>query len=134
MTQLFLEQVAETLEGIQTDGLYKRERPIVSPQSGRIEVTADGITRPNVVNLCANNYLGLADHPALIDAAKQAMDEAGYGMASVRFICGTSELHLRLESRLAEWLGMDDAILFAACFAWARRCNNFRQFEPCVDH
>ena len=84
---------------------------ITSPQGGRIAVGDD-----QMINLCANNYLGLANHPALIAAAKDAMDTHGFGMASVRFICGTQDLHRALEQRLADFLGMDDAILFAACF------------------
>ena len=116
MSQAFLNQITDTLAAIEADGLMKRERPLISAQAGRIDVSVDATRRTGIVNLCANNYLGLADHPALIAAAKTAMDEAGYGMASVRFICGTSASHRRLESRLAEWLGMDDAILFAACF------------------
>ena len=107
----FLTDIQATLREIEADGLYKRERAISTPQSAHI--TAEG--RP-MLNLCANNYLGLADHPALIDAATQAMDEHGYGMASVRFICGTADLHRELETGLARFLGMDDAILFAACF------------------
>ena len=107
----FLTDIKATLAEIEADGLYKRERAISTPQSTHI--TAEG--RP-MLNLCANNYLGLADHPALISAAHQAMQEHGYGMASVRFICGTADLHRELESALARFLGMDDAILFAACF------------------
>ena len=107
----FLTDIKATLAEIEADGLYKRERAISTPQSTHI--TAEG--RP-MLNLCANNYLGLADHPALIAAAYQAMQEHGYGMASVRFICGTADLHRELESALARFLGMDDAILFAACF------------------
>ena len=107
----FLTDIKATLAEIEADGFYKRERAISTPQSAHI--TAEG--RP-MLNLCANNYLGLADHPALIAAAHQAMQEHGYGMASVRFICGTADLHRELESALARFLGMDDAILFAACF------------------
>lgn len=103
--------ISEVLAGIEADGLMKRERLITSPQSGRIEVNGR-----QMLNLCANNYLGLADHPDLIRAAKAAMDDHGFGMASVRFICGTQDLHRALEERLARFLGMDDAILFAACF------------------
>ena len=116
MTQTFLTHLTETLAGIEADGLMKRERLITSPQAGRIAVTHEGQVHERVVNLCANNYLGLADHPDLIAAAKQAMDDHGYGMASVRFICGTQDLHRALEERLAAFLGKDDAILFAACF------------------
>jgi len=107
----FLSDIKSTLTEIGAVGLFKRVRAISTPQSAHI--TAEG--RP-MLNLCANNYLGLADHPALIAAAHQAMQEHGYGMASVRFICGTADLHRELESALARFLGMDDAILFAACF------------------
>ena len=109
----FLAHLGAELRGIEAEGLMKRERLITSPQGGRVSVAGhDG----KVVNLCANNYLGLADHPALIAVAKQAMDDHGYGMASVRFICGTQDLHRQLEARLAAFLHKDDAILFAACF------------------
>ncbi|WP_299203470.1 glycine C-acetyltransferase [uncultured Tateyamaria sp.] len=111
MTQAFLTHVTDTLAQIEADGMMKREREITSPQGGRIDVGGR-----EVLNLCANNYLGLADHPALIDAAKGAMDTHGFGMASVRFICGTQDLHRELEQRLARFLDKDDAILFAACF------------------
>lgn len=111
MTQAFLTHMTDTLAQIDADGMTKRERLITSPQGGQIEV--DGA---QVLNLCANNYLGLADHPDLIAAAKQAMDDKGFGMASVRFICGTQDLHRQLEQRLARFLGKDDSILFAACF------------------
>lgn len=115
MAEAFLKDIADTLAGIEAEGLYKRERLITSPQGGEIDVRKDG-GAAHVINLCANNYLGLADHPALIAAAKQALDARGYGMASVRFICGTQDLHRQLEERLADFLGMDDAILYAACF------------------
>ncbi len=111
MAQDFLSDIADTLKDIEAEGLYKRERMITSPQGGHISVGGR-----DVLNLCANNYLGLADHPALIEAAKNAMDPKGFGMASVRFICGTQDIHRQLEKRLAEFLGKDDAILFAACF------------------
>jgi len=111
MTEAFLNHLTETLAQIEAEQLTKHERLISSPQSGRI--TANG---KSVINLCANNYLGLANHPALVDAAKLAMDSKGFGMASVRFICGTQDLHRDLEIRLARFLGKDDAILFAACF------------------
>lgn len=120
MSTGFLDHLSETLRGIEEEGLYKRERLIVSAQSGRIGVDLDGkpggAHRDGVVNLCANNYLGLADNPKLIEAAKSAFDTRGFGMASVRFICGTQDLHRELEQRLAGFLGKDDAILFAACF------------------
>ncbi len=103
------------LEALEQEGLYKRERIITSPQSGEIRVTLDGKEQP-IINLCANNYLGLADHPDIIAAAKATMDEYGYGMASVRFICGTLDLHRELESAIADYLETDDAILFAAAF------------------
>ncbi len=95
-----------------TEGLFKRERVIVTPQAAHIELV-DG-TR--VLNLCANNYLGLADHPVLVDAAKRALDERGYGMASVRFICGTQDVHKELEARLSAYLGTEDTILYSSCF------------------
>ena len=116
MTSLFLDHLTQTLQTIEADGLYKRERTISSAQAGRISVTVDGQRRDNIINLCANNYLGLANHPALIAAATRAMADHGYGMASVRFICGTHDLHHALETALARFLGKDDAILFAACF------------------
>ena len=109
----FLVHLRDSLRGIEAEGLTKRERLIVSPQGTWVRMA--GADRP-LLNLCANNYLGLADHPALIAAAKQAMDDHGFGMASVRFICGTQDLHRRLETRLADYLQTDDSILFAACF------------------
>jgi glycine C-acetyltransferase len=101
-----------TLDDIRDAGLYKHERVITSPQSTRIQVTGAG----QVLNLCANNYLGLADHPAIVAAAKAALDKWGYGMASVRFICGTQLPHKRLEERLSAFLGTDDTILYSSCF------------------
>ncbi|MCV6586044.1 MAG: glycine C-acetyltransferase [Marinibacterium sp.] len=111
MSDAFLSHISDTLARIEDEGLYKHERMITSPQGGRITVGDS-----QVINLCANNYLGLADHPALIDAAKGAMDPKGFGMASVRFICGTQDIHRDLEQKLADFLAKDDAILFAACF------------------
>ncbi|MBC7655747.1 MAG: glycine C-acetyltransferase [Frankiaceae bacterium] len=102
----------QTLDEIRAAGLFKSERVIASPQSAEIEL-ADGRT---VLNFCANNYLGLADHPEIIAAAKAALDSHGFGMASVRFICGTQDLHKHLEQKLATFFGTDDAILYAACF------------------
>ncbi len=116
MTTQFLTCLSDTLKDIESSGLLKRERQITSPQGAHIGVTDNGQQRDSVVNLCANNYLGLADHAGLIEAAKQGLDEHGYGMASVRFICGTQDIHRVLEQRLAHFLGKDDAILFAACF------------------
>jgi glycine C-acetyltransferase len=111
MSDAFLSHISNILTQIDAEGLYKRERMITSPQGGEITVGDQ-----QVINLCANNYLGLADHPALIDAAKAAMEPKGFGMASVRFICGTQDIHRELEQKLAAFLNKDDAILFAACF------------------
>lgn len=110
-----LADISAELEAIRAQNLWKTERPILSPQSGHIRVAANGAGR-EVINLCANNYLGLADHPELLAAARQALESHGLGMASVRFICGTSDLHRQLEARIAEYLGMEDSILYAACF------------------
>ena len=107
----FLDHLRGTLAEIEAAGLMKRERLIEAAQGVRVQVGGR-----QMLNLCANNYLGLADDPRLIAAAKAAMDSHGYGMASVRFICGTQDLHRALETRLAGFLGMQDAILFAACF------------------
>ena len=107
----FLNHLTQTLAGIEAEGLLKRERLISSAQGAHVTVAGR-----DLINLCANNYLGLANHPALIAAASGAMFDHGYGMASVRFICGTQGLHRALEARLAQFLGHDDAILFAACF------------------
>lgn len=116
MSEHYFSHIRANLDDIQRSGLWKSEREIVSAQSGRVAVLDNNIRRDAVVNLCANNYLGLANHPALISAAKAAMDEHGYGMASVRFICGTQDLHRQLEERIAGYLAKEDAILFAACF------------------
>lgn len=107
----FLAHLQGTLDSLRAEGLFKTERQITTAQAANI-----GVAGRRVVNLCANNYLGLADHPLLIAAAKSAMDSHGYGMASVRFICGTQDLHRQLETRLAHFLGHEDSILFAACF------------------
>ena len=115
MTAEFRNHLDGILAEIEADGLTKRERLITSAQAGRISVRRDGEER-EVINLCANNYLGLANHPRLIEAATRAMSDHGYGMASVRFICGTQDLHRELETALARFLGQEDAILFAACF------------------
>jgi len=114
----FLAHLSETLAGIEAEGLTKRERLITTPQSAHIRIRdprAQGGER-EMINLCANNYLGLADHPEVIAAARRALDEFGFGMASVRFICGAQTLHRALEERIAGWLGHDDSILFAAAF------------------
>ena len=108
----FQEMLGEELETICRDGLYKDERVIKTPQGARIGV-ADG---QKVLNFCANNYLGLANHPVVIEAAKRALDDHGFGMASVRFICGTQDLHKTLEGRIAEFFGTEDAILYTSCF------------------
>ncbi|MFN9729564.1 MAG: aminotransferase class I/II-fold pyridoxal phosphate-dependent enzyme, partial [Pseudomonadota bacterium] len=100
------------LAAIEAQGLFKRERVIASPQGAEIAL-ADG---RRVLNFCANNYLGLADHPDIIAAAKQALDTHGFGMASVRFICGTQDLHKELEATIARFFGTEDTILYAACF------------------
>lgn len=112
MTLAFLSHLSSELSQLQVDGLYKQERIIVSMQSAEIEVE-DG---SKVLNFCANNYLGLADDFEIRDSAKAALDRYGYGMASVRFICGTQVEHKLLERRLAEFLGMEDAILYSSCF------------------
>ncbi len=116
MDNAFLDHLTKNLSEIKSAGLYKTERQIVSRQAGRIDVQHEGKRHERVVNFCANNYLGLADHPRLIAAAKDGFDALGFGMASVRFICGTQTGHAKLEQRLARFLGKDDAILFAACF------------------
>ncbi|WP_145563623.1 glycine C-acetyltransferase [Yersinia aldovae] len=108
----FYQQLEQQLKTTRAEGLYKNERIITSAQQADIAV-ADG---RHVINFCANNYLGLANHPQLIAAAKQGMDTHGFGMASVRFICGTQDTHKVLEQKLADFLGMDDAILYSSCF------------------
>jgi glycine C-acetyltransferase len=108
----FDEDMAERLEGLRDEGLYKAERVIASRQSGEVVLAGDG----QAINLCANNYLGLADHPDLIEAGRAALERYGYGMASVRFICGTQEEHKALEARIATFLGMEDSILYSSCF------------------
>ncbi|MCZ8152718.1 MAG: glycine C-acetyltransferase [Rhodobacteraceae bacterium] len=107
----FLSHLTTVLQGIDRDGLMKRERLITGPQGARVDMAGR-----RMLNLCANNYLGLADDPRLIAAAETAMQDHGYGMASVRFICGTQDIHRELETRLARFLGTEDSILFAACF------------------
>jgi glycine C-acetyltransferase len=112
MRNQFIEQLRGQLGELRAQGLYKSERVIDSQQSAAIHVAGGA----EVLNFCANNYLGLANHPDLIAAAKATLDADGYGMASVRFICGTHEVHRRLEARLAKFLGMEDAILYGSCF------------------
>jgi glycine C-acetyltransferase len=108
----FEKQLTATLEEIKSQGLYKTERVITSPQDAKIEIAGG----KRVLNMCANNYLGLADHPALLAAAKEALDTHGFGMASVRFICGTQDIHKELEGALTKFLGTEDTILYPSCF------------------
>jgi len=118
------QRLATAVEGIRGAGTFKEERIIGSPQGVRIRVAPGR----EVLNFCANNYLGLASHPAVIEAAHQALDRWGYGMASVRFICGTQEVHRELELRMAEFLGTEDTILYSSCFD-----ANGGIFEPLLD-
>ncbi len=115
MPRQFLDDLAVRTEGLKDEGLYKQERLIAGPQQAEIDVRQDGGSAA-VLNLCANNYLGLANHPALIAAAHRALDEFGYGMASVRFICGTQTIHRQLEERISGFLGTEDTILYPSCF------------------
>ncbi|WP_311214346.1 MULTISPECIES: glycine C-acetyltransferase [unclassified Arthrobacter] len=110
------DQLQGELDEIRSAGLFKTERHIDSPQASHIAAGQLGQPANKVLNFCANNYLGLADHPDIIAAAKYAMDERGFGMASVRFICGTQDLHLELEARVSKFLGTEDTILFSSCF------------------
>jgi glycine C-acetyltransferase len=127
MSDAFLRHIRSTLTDIEAAGLTKRERLLKGPQGGRIRVASENGSR-EALNLCANNYLGLADHPDVVAAAVRAMDEFGFGMASVRFICGAQTLHRELERAIAKHLGKDDAIAFAACFD-----ANGGVFEPLMD-
>jgi len=124
MYKYFKSYLESELEQIDSAGLYKSERIIVSSQSAEIELD----NGKKVLNFCANNYLGLSDHPLLKDAAKQAIDTHGYGMSSVRFICGTQDLHKQLEKKIAEFFGTEDTILYAACFD-----ANGGVFEPLLN-
>src|SRR6476660_8542012 len=124
MTQSALDRYSAELDAIRGQGLLTSERIITGPQSAEIEL-ADG---RRVLNFCANNYLGLADHPEVIQAAKDALDSHGFGMASVRFICGTQDLHKQLEAKIAAFFGTEDTILYAACFD-----ANGGLFEPLLD-
>ncbi|MFN3201661.1 MAG: glycine C-acetyltransferase [Bradymonadia bacterium] len=121
MHQAFLDHLSEQLEGIKAEGLYKEERIIVSPQQSEIEVAGG----QKVINLCANNYLGLSSHPELLLAAHRGLDRYGYGMSSVRFICGTQDVHTALEAKLSSFLGTEDTILFSSAFD-----ANSGLFEP----
>ena len=117
-------QIQEELKGIREAGLYKKERTITSPQAATIETLEGG----RVLNFCANNYLGLSSHPRVIEAAKKAIDSHGFGMSSVRFICGTQDIHKELEAKIASWVGTEDAILYAAAFD-----ANGGLFEPLLN-
>src|SRR3990167_4739805 len=108
----FLQFLTKELNTLKETGLYKAERIITSPQQAVITLN-DG---SHVINLCANNYLGLADDATLIDAAKKSLDEYGYGMSSVRFICGTQSIHKKLEAQISHFLGTEDTILYSSCF------------------
>ncbi|WP_086980811.1 glycine C-acetyltransferase [Vibrio aphrogenes] len=112
MSSAFYSQINQQIEDVKSEGLYKSERVITSAQAAAVSIS----TGEEVLNFCANNYLGLANHPALIEAAKQGMDEHGFGMASVRFICGTQDAHKELERKLSNFLGMEDTILYTSCF------------------
>ena len=127
MTREFYARIDKTLVDIKEQGLEKREREITSPQGPEIEVLHKG-KRVRVLNFCANNYLGLADNAEIVKAAKETMDSYGFGMASVRFICGTTDLHRKVEKEIASWLGYEDSILFAACFD-----ANGGVFEPLLE-
>ncbi|MFD1381831.1 glycine C-acetyltransferase [Rhodanobacter aciditrophus] len=110
--QTLYTKLTQQLHELKTEGLYKEERALASPQSGTVSLASGN----PLINLCANNYLGLANHPQVINAAHQALDDFGYGMASVRFICGTQTIHQQLEARLSHFLGMEDTILYSSCF------------------
>ncbi len=111
MNRPYLDHLTQKVQELKETGLYKRERIITTPQSAEIE--SEG---RRVINLCANNYLGLANHPRLVKAGQKALDQYGYGMSSVRFICGTQNIHKELESRLSRFLGTEDTILYSSCF------------------
>src|SRR3989337_2862811 len=117
-------QIEQELEEIRKAGLFKRERTITSPQAAEISTIEGG----EVLNFCANNYLGLSSHPRVIEAAKKTIDSHGFGMSSVRFICGTQDIHKELELKIARWVGTEDAILYAAAFD-----ANGGLFEPLLN-
>ena len=112
----FYSHLAQELQGIRDAGLYKGERIIATPQGAQIRTLSPDGTQREVLNLCANNYLGLSSHPDVIAAAHEALRTHGYGLSSVRFICGTQDLHKTLEARLSNFLGTEDTILYAAAF------------------
>ena len=128
------------METIKNNGLYKQERIITSQQDAVIKVS----TGEEVINFCANNYLGLSSHPDIIQAAKDTMDTHGFGMSSVRFICGTQDIHKELEQKIAEFYGTEDTILYAAAFdangglfeplLGPGGCNNLRFPESCINN
>ncbi len=124
MSETVDQQIATELEGIREAGLFKRERIITSPQSAQIHTREGG----DVLNFCANNYLGLSSHPKVIEAAIDAIHSHGFGMSSVRFICGTQDIHKELEAKIAAWVGAEDAILYAAAFD-----ANGGLFEPILN-
>ena len=115
MPASFLDSLAQQTEELREQGLFKSERMIAGPQQADIDVRVNGATR-HVLNLCANNYLGLANHPEVVAAAHKALDDFGYGVASVRFICGTQTIHKELEQRISQFLGTEDTILYPSCF------------------
>ena len=115
MSQSLTQSLARQTEALKGQGLFKTERLISGPQQASIQVKSNGHSN-DVINLCANNYLGLANHPTVIAAAHEALDEYGYGMASVRFICGTQTIHKQLEDRISQFLGTEDTILYPSCF------------------
>src|SRR5438552_11739332 len=123
MNENFMSRISKEIEEIKSLGLYKTERIITSPQGA--EIVVNGKT---VLNFCANNYLGLSSHPEVIEAAKKAIDSHGYGMSSVRFICGTQDIHKELEQKIAKFLGTEDTILYAAAFD-----ANGGVFEPLLN-
>jgi glycine C-acetyltransferase len=108
----FKNHLQQEIKSIEENGLYKRERIITTPQGAMVKVS----TGEEVIIFCANNYLGLSSHPKVVEAAHKTLDEYGYGMSSVRFICGTQTIHKTLEKKLSEFLGQEDTILYAACF------------------
>jgi len=116
MSNDFTQHIQAQISDVKEAGLYKDERIIVSAQQPQVEVAAAGLQTDSVLNFCANNYLGLANHPELIAAAKTGLDEHGFGMASVRFICGTQDIHKTLEAKLSNFLGTEDTILYSSCF------------------
>ena len=128
----FQEHLQQQLSEIEEAGLTKHERVITTPQDAHIGVSSG----KQVLNMCANNYLGLAEHPQVLESAKQALESWGYGMASVRFICGTQAVHKELENALSKFVGMEDTILYSSCFDAngglfetlpnKRRCNHLR--------